>query len=350
MPPSSGTRSWKRAAPLLDAGRRHLDVADAAHPQPAARLQPVERLRRRPRVEQGGERRAVWRRAAAIGPSGVDTRSSRRASISTSCASAAPLRDAGRAERQRRDRRAPARTRRILRVLEDQAVGGAGGREADGLDDVAGAHSSGGDRPHLERAGGVADVDTVAADQRRRCPSTRMRRPASSGEPKRSSRSIGDSSAGKGSAGAGAVDADVLAATARTVGRRSSVGGCWRWRRRPPAPSRRCRRGARAAGRRRPGPGRTGQAAGAHLEEQVSLRVGRHLPDDAADRDQLRVVGAGRAARRATASIAAGSGWRPRSCIASAISAGAKPPVSVTPCTSTLVADGDRQRLPWVFT
>ena len=53
------------------------------------------------------------------------------------------------------------------RVLEDQAVGGAGGGEADGLDDVAGVHVGGVPTvAHFEGAGAVAQVDAVAAHQR----------------------------------------------------------------------------------------------------------------------------------------------------------------------------------------
>ncbi len=51
-------------------------------------------------------------------------------------------------------------------VLEDQAVGGAGDREADRLDDVAGREPRRLDGANLERPGAVADVDAPAADQR----------------------------------------------------------------------------------------------------------------------------------------------------------------------------------------
>ena len=86
----------------------------------------------------GGERRAVGVEDAASGPRASTRARRRRARSRTSCASAAPpARRAGFSVSGSTGGRGAGPP--DLRVLEDQAVAGAGGGEADGLDDVADA-------------------------------------------------------------------------------------------------------------------------------------------------------------------------------------------------------------------
>ena len=203
MPPSSGTSTWKERPRLLDAAGRRLARCRCRGPAAGCPAAASSRACGVVRASSTAAKAVPLASRSSVGPSGrrhaldqarLDLRPAarRRRRWRGGPDSASAARPARRADRaasgrprgsscRRRPWRGSRRPRRRRRRARRAAV----------------------DRPHLEGAGAVAEEDAAAAHQRRRCPATRMRRPASSGEPKRSSRSIGHSSMRYGSAGAG---------------------------------------------------------------------------------------------------------------------------------------------------
>ena len=207
MPPSSGTRSWnERPFRWMPA------VASCTLQMPRTRSRlpgssPANAPGGRPRIEDGRERGAVGveqqrraiRRRDAFEQAGLDlapaARRRRRSSAGSGRASAArpasPPRRAGPAHPRRsgcrRCRWRGSRSRRRRRRRADRA----------------------------DRRSGPRGRRCRRSDRRScpapasRWPRTRIRRPARSGVPKRSSRSIGQSAMPNGSAAAGDVDAEV---------------------------------------------------------------------------------------------------------------------------------------------